>query len=466
MKELSIKNGLSPNTVTNILMIAWLITLPFGSNIGAVSLGILTVYPNLVITLLLFCYVPFTFLKWNSIMKIIFLFNLLWLGFAIIWVVKYGKNDDAIFDIRSLMMQLIFSGVLFSLNSKLKWEQVKNNFSVGFTCFLVVLLVFGWLEFYTGNHFSGALTVKLSNLTPQNMHYAPAFIYDNQNDFLVYLLMLFLFTKFFNNKFQENLSAQLIVLFSLLIFSLYADSRIMLRVAIIVILITVLRHMTVKQFVKNAFTLHLPKLIMVSVALCFSIVLIIKKPITLGPKYQNPKVFAAKGLVTVTKKEGKFVLKPLDSLYSKAQIDSISEHSLLVRLDSYGTRMNFINNGIDFIKKHPIVGIGPGQYKTLHRQAKVVYPTGSNISAHNFPIEIISQYGIFGWGYFGILLYFFIQIVKRRKEFSIWILLSIPLFLIISVIPSSFLYLDLLWMFAPLLCILLEDKNRTVALPV
>ena len=191
MKELSLTNSFSPNSLTNILMILWLLTLPFGSNIGALSLGILTVYPNLVITLLLFCYVPFTFLKWNKIMKIIFLFNLLWLGVAIVWVIKYGKNDDAIFDIRSLMMQFLFCGVLFSLNSKLTWKQVKNNFSIGFTSFLVILLVFGWIEFYSGNHFSGDLTVKLSNLTPQNMHYAPAFIYDNQNDFLVYLVMLF-----------------------------------------------------------------------------------------------------------------------------------------------------------------------------------------------------------------------------------------------------------------------------------
>ncbi len=443
-------------------MVLWLLTMPFGSYIGSISLGFITLYPNLIFTGLLFAYVPVTFMKWGMSMRFIFLFNLCWLVYAVIWVYVYGKNDDAIFDIRSLMMQLLFCGVLFSLSCKLSWVQLRYNFSGGFVSFLCVLLVFGWLEFYTGNHFSGVLTQKLSNMVPQNMHYAPAFIYDNQNDFLVYLAMIFLFTKIFSIKFKLNLSTQLLVLFSLLLFALYADSRIVIRLGIVLIFITLYKHAKVGSFLKNAFKLHANKLIIFLIGFSFSLLLLLNKPITLGPKYQNPKFFAAKGLVTVAKKNGKFILKPLDSLYSKKQIDSISEHSLLVRLDSYGTRLNFFKNGIEFIKKHPIIGVGPGQYKTLHRQSNVLFPTGSNISAHNFPIEIISQYGIFGWGYFGILLYIFIQIVKRRKGFSIWVLLSIPIFLVISLIPSSFLYLDVCWLFTPCLLMVLQNNNMSV----
>jgi len=124
----------------------------------------------------------------------------------------------------------------------------------------------------------------------------------------------------------------------------------------------------------------------------------------------------------------------------------------LKKLSSTTVRKNLIYNGFDIIKSHPILGIGPGQFRVLHKDGRVKHNTESVVNPHNYIIELIAQYGVFGWLYFsflGVLFFIQIKICAKTKE-NYWILSLIPVFLFYSLSPSSFLVLDINWIFISL----------------
>lgn len=170
------------------LFLAWLITLPFGSKIGSVSIGFMTIYPNFIFTILLVPTCFFSFRKWNNLSKISTIFMALWLVYATAYTFSHGKQSEALFDVRSLFMQMNFCIVLFSVFNLLNWEHFIRNLIIGFRIYFGCILLFGLVEFITGIHFQGTITNQFIDMPIGNVFYAPTFIYDNPNDYLAYTI--------------------------------------------------------------------------------------------------------------------------------------------------------------------------------------------------------------------------------------------------------------------------------------
>jgi hypothetical protein len=210
--------------IVSFLFIGWVLTLPFGSNIIGISIGFLTIYPNLLLALAL---LPFCFIavrKFNRLELMTLGFLLIWMIYAIVSSIK-GISSEAIFDIRSLVMQFMFSFILIGSFHILGQLDFLKIVKLGFRCFLFVLLFSGILEFLTGIHFAGHKTAELLQLPVGNTFYAPMFIYDNQNDYLTYLIFIFLILNTIDKEIQNNFLFQILISLVIFVFSTFADSN-------------------------------------------------------------------------------------------------------------------------------------------------------------------------------------------------------------------------------------------------
>ena len=149
------------------------------------------------------------------------------------------------------------------------------------------------------------------------------------------------------------------------------------------------------------------------------------------------------------------MIKYLDSVNTKSPEGSIN------------LRKNLILNGIDFIKSAPIFGLGPGGFALKIKRNEYQHFIHSHTSPHNFPIEIVSEFGVFGWCYFGMLAFLFLKIMRLHKFISfnqkvafIFIFASL---LFLWMMPSAYLYLSIHWLFLPLLLIqLLQIQEKSI----
>lgn len=187
-----------------ILLLTWLLTLPFGSNLFQFSLGFLTIYPNLILTLALFPFALVTIKKWRGFELLLVIFLFIWTITEIFIVGKSEVSKEAVFDIRSLLMQFLYATTLIGVFKFVGKEGFYKILITGLRCFLFILLLTGIIEFLTGIHFAGNKTADLLNLPVGNIFYAPMFIYDNPNDYLTYLIFIFLLSNLFDEKLRAN----------------------------------------------------------------------------------------------------------------------------------------------------------------------------------------------------------------------------------------------------------------------
>jgi hypothetical protein len=438
------------------LFLLWILTLPFGSNLFNYSIGFMTLYPNLILTFLLF---PFALLgkkKWDFFEYIIIAFLFFWFISEIIIANRIGLSNEAIFDIRSLLLQFFFASTLIGVFKFIGIQSFLNTLIIGFRCFLFILLLSGVIEFSTGIHFAGYKTNELLNLPVGNIFYAPMFIYDNPNDYLTYLIFIFLMLNLFDEKLRNHYFLKVIIALVIFFFSVYADSnfaKIISAGILIFCSFEIIRTYFQWVFLKVA----LPYL---SVTF-FLIITVVSNPIFLGPKYKNGAKYRLNGISIIEEKNNQ-----LKVLTAKESLSISKQKKVIQYLDSVNTkspdgssnlRKNLILNGIDFIKSAPVFGIGPGGFalKLKHNQQK--YYVHTHLSPHNFPIEIISQYGLFGWLYFIFLIIIISQIIQLRHKLDrnhiiafTLVFLAIPF---LWMMPSAFLYLNIHWLFLPLLLI-------------
>jgi hypothetical protein len=416
----------------------------------------MTLYPNLILTFLLF---PFALLgkkKWDFFEYIIIAFLFFWFISEIIIANRIGLSNEAIFDIRSLLLQFFFASTLIGVFKFIGIQSFLNTLIIGFRCFLFILLLSGVIEFSTGIHFAGYKTNELLNLPVGNIFYAPMFIYDNPNDYLTYLIFIFLMLNLFDEKLRNHYFLKVIIALVIFFFSVYADSnfaKIISAGILIFCSFEIIRTYFQWVFLKVA----LPYL---SVTF-FLIITVVSNPIFLGPKYKNGAKYRLNGISIIEEKNNQ-----LKVLTAKESLSISKQKKVIQYLDSVNTkspdgssnlRKNLILNGIDFIKSAPVFGIGPGGFalKLKHNQQK--YYVHTHLSPHNFPIEIISQYGLFGWLYFIFLIIIISQIIQLRHKLDrnhiiafTLVFLAIPF---LWMMPSAFLYLNIHWLFLPLLLI-------------
>jgi hypothetical protein len=451
--------------LTTILFIAWSITLPFGSNLLGISIGPLTIYPNLIFTLVLAPLGILSFKKWNKLEVSILGFLFLWLLFAIFQGQKSGFLKEEIFDIRSLIMQFLVAVVLIGTYHSLGKQQFLKFTVIGFRCFLFILLSAGIVEFLTGIHFAGTKTQELLELPVGNNFYAPMFIYDNQNDYLTYLIFTFLTLNLFDEKLRSNIYLQLLFSVIIFVFANYADSNFakIVSFGMIVLQIGILNY---QQFQKKKVFDFLPYF----VAFVLLIITVFTNSLFLGPKYENSANYRLNGVQIVNKEKGK-----MEVISAKEKLSKSEQNQVIAHLDSANTkspegaanlRKNLILNGIDFIKSATVFGLGPGGFALKIKRNEHKHFIHTHTSPHNFPIEIISEFGVFAWTYFVLILIVFVAIIKLHKLISnahkiafLQLLIALPF---LWMMPSAYLYLTIHWLFLPLLLIqllLIQEKS-------
>ena len=114
------------------------------------------------------------------------------------------------------------------------------------------------------------------------------------------------------------------------------------------------------------------------------------------------------GIISSDAATGELLLtgKPLKAfLYSKGgkQENGVA---LAEKLNSNDVRKNQFLNGLDYLEKSRFMGLGAGGFQASNLKKMNKYPDNGVVGAHNFMIEILSQYGIlifsllasmFGW---------------------------------------------------------------------
>ena len=451
--------------LTTILFISWLLTLPFGSNLLGISLGPLTIYPNLILTLILAPLGILSFKKWSKLEISILGFLFIWLLFAIFQGQENGFLREEIFDIRSLIMQFFVAVVLVGTYHSLGKHQFLKFTIIGFRCFLFTLLVAGILEFLTGIHFAGTKTQELLDLPVGNNFYAPMFIYDNQNDYLAYLIFIFLVLNLFDEKLRNNNYLQLLFSLVIFVFANYTDSNFakILSFAIIVLQLLILIYRQIQK--KKVFDF-----LSYFVAFVLLAITVFTNSLFFGPKYENSANYRLNGVQIVNQEKGK-----MEVIEAKEKLSESEQSQVIAYLDSVNSkspegsvnlRKNLILNGIDFIKTAPVFGLGPGGFALKIKRNEHKHFIHTHTSSHNFPIEIISEFGVFAWIYFAIILIVLVAISKLHKFISsvhkialLQLLIALPF---LWMMPSAYLYLTIHWLFLPLLLIqllLIQEKS-------
>ena len=452
--------------LASYLFLFWLLTLPFGANLLPISLGFLTIYPNFILT---FCLLPFAFLsfkKWSKLEISVHGFLFLWLLFSIFQGQKIGFPREVIFDIRSLLLQFLFAVALISVYHFIEKKQFIRVLIIGLRSFLLILLSAGIFEFLTGIHFAGTKTQELLELPVGNIFYAPLFIYDNPNDYLTYLLFAFGMLVVFDEKLQNNRILQLLISTLIFVFAVYADSNFakLLSAGMIGFNSILMLFASLKN---HSFRTYFPY----AIALILLAITIFTNTLFFGPKYENSANYRLNGVQIVNKEKGK-----MEVISAKEKLSKSEQNQVIAYLDSANTkspegaanlRKNLILNGIDFVKSAPIFGLGPGGFALKIKRDEHQHFIHTHTSPHNFPIEIISEFGVFGWCYFGILTFLFLKIISFRKSISfnqkvafIFIFASLPF---LWMMPSAYLYLSIHWLFLPLLLIqLLQIQEKSI----
>ncbi len=410
------------------IFLLWMITLPFGSNLGGISLGFFTIYPSFVLLLLLFLRFIWTFQKWNIGLKSYTFFLIFWVFYAVsslYWAETIGIEEWK-FDVKSLIMQLLTVSTLFGAFYFFGKDKFFQLFNSGLVAFLIVLIIAGYYEFYTGNHILGHFTDKMmSENEVRPFFYAPSFVYDNPNDFLVYYNIVLAILTFQYRKGRHRAWLLLIAVFTGIIFGLYADARLML-VTDIILLIWIL----IRTFIDYFDSLKSFRYWMIPLSLILMTIVYVKSEKFFGPKY-------VEGNYTT---EGIYEVFPLPD----------------TSVNSIDVRKNLLSNGMDMIAEQPLTGVGAGQFRYRHAEKLVNKDTGTVQGPHNFTVEVLSQYGIIGWLLFIFLFVAFAGTFSRfwsakRNYYHLLILFVIyPLF---SLTPSSFLYMDINWIFLSFLII-------------
>ena len=461
-------------TIIKWIFLGWLITLPFGSSlflfdIGTEKTGYFTLYPSLFLAFILLFITPWVYKLWGGIEKISIAFLGLWMASSFLYIDPFDISEYALFDIRSLIIQFIYCVGLVNAYYVLKLD-FKPNLIIGLKVFLFILILFGVFEFSTGIHFESDKTAEMTTLVIGKHFNAPMFLYGNQNNYLVYIIFIFLSLSLFDEKIQKNNYLLLLISGLILIFSIYADSKFSKIISLVLI-----AYFLVGIVKGNYSFLKFNKLYPYFISILLLSITLLVNPIFFGPKFKNSAQYRLNEINIIEKDSlGKInVVKAREKLSKKDQSELVS-HMDSVRTKGPGNskniRKNLILNGLDYIRMNPILGLGPGGYeeRTIAKgQKKYV---DHQISPHNFPIEVISKFGVFGWGYFVLLFWLSLKIIstkhieaKNNKGIFILLLIALP---VLWLMPASYLFLDthkLLIPFILLFSIIHDKKSDTKA---
>ena len=443
----------------------WFLLFPFDAYILPISIGFMTLYPFLILTLLLFASSFFTpkklelkpYLKW----ALIFFISIALWGIVMYNFVE-GKSE-AKFEIRSLVMQALCITLIFQTFRIIgSTEFFKRIFQLSIILFIGLSLI-GWFEFFTGIHIQGLHTEKLLKLPAGNITYSPVFIYDNSNTFLCYLFSLAIIILISKPEKRLRFIEVSSIIFQVLFFSIIADSRFGKIISIALFVFYAFSFIDLSFILKRINYLKAGAFIFACTLCVFAF-----NPVYWGPIWKNGKEYKLNAIMGIIDFNGKPQFIPSDSLvkqYGKEKILlAMDTFELQGKSNSNLTRKNLLLNGAWMIQQHPIMGLGPGQYSWYTKNKLTPYETGTVDSPHEGLTELVSQYGIpFTLFFFFVIVLTFLQFMKQKKfnlfNTSQWVF-CLGLFWIIAAMPSAWLVLNCGWI---LIAILLLSPEKEIS---
>lgn len=439
--------ALSEKIITIIFSLL-LVTLPFGAKIFAFSIGFMTLYPFLLILLLLSFFGLFHLNRIKSkIERYTLILLLTWFFYAFIFYFFIEGKHDAIIDIRSITLMGLTTFVFIWVKNFLGIKKWMSALSFLFKLVYFLLVIVSFLEIKTGIHFAGNFTEKISSLPISSLYYTPIFLYDNPNTLSGYVILLGILVILTNIKSSKNLYFIWLVIGLNAFISHISAARLgELSSYIFIIWFTVIsltRVIKKEYWEKNIFKI---KLSFLSISFLFICILFLPK--YFGPiwqfDYEPEEKWVTANPILKEVNESSYIIKLDEAKY-------MNKDTLEDRFSSVKIRTGLLLNGLNMLENSNYLGVGPGQNRFLHTKKQVVYYTKTNRSPHFWLIEILSQYGILIFlGYVGLLIFVFIAALRfLQKDFylSSLIIISLLIFLIASLLPSSFLILDINWVF-------------------
>jgi len=445
----------------SLIFTIWFLLFPFDAFIFPVSIGFMTVYPYLFLTVFLF-----GFLLWRCSLTRLVRYQKYALGiffllmlYAVCYLPFVANFKSGLMDVRSMILQAFTVGIIFLtfqyLGRKAFVDLIFKLSTLVFTFYSLI----AWLEYYTGIHIAGRHTEKLLHYTIGNITYAPVFIYDNPNTFLVYLFATAFIIFLVKPAILKSLKWSFAILFTLLFFALIADSRIGKYLSEALIVYSVVSYLIInKSFLRQFYFRWMTFLI------ALLLIVIFTHPIFLGPIWKKRDEYLLKSIVTVRFEAGKPIFSPADSVATEVGIKKFAEafnkYNSENIMSSDIVRQHLIENGLFLIKQKPLTGVGPGQYAHLSNIGKLPKVTGTVNSPHEMLTELGSQYGI------PMLLLFLLSFLfatirawklsfGQRWKFFQWLMLAVFSFGI-GAMPSAWFVLNGGWLLLAILFVSVE----------
>jgi hypothetical protein len=316
-----------------------------------------------------------------------------------------------------------------------------------------------WLEYYTGIHLAGRHTEKLLLYPIGNITYAPVFIYDNPNTFLVYLFATAFIIFLVKPSILKSFKWSFAILFTLLFFALIADSRIGKYLTEALILYSIVNYLLINKSFLRQFYFRWMLFLIASL-----LIVLFTHQIFFGPIWKKRDEYVLKSITTVRLDAGKPIFSPADSVAAQVGIKkftkAFNQYNSKNTMSSDVVRQHLIENGLFLINQKPITGVGPGQYAHLSNLGKLPKTTGTVNSPHEMLTELGSQYGMPMLLLF-LLSFLFAAIrawkisVSQRWKFFQWSM--IVLFSLgIGAMPSAWFVLNGGWLLIAILIVSVE----------
>lgn len=451
---------ISNKKAISILFYLLVLTFPFGSSILHISLGFFTLYPFLFLLAFLFLIgLPKYKIIRHKIEKYAIWLMCFWLVYALISCFFIKSFSDALIDIRSIIVMLMVTYVLIWIKNffGIKWfiQKIDLLFKIIFF-FLLAVAIF---EINTGIHFAGYFTHQLIKFPIGNVTYSPVFLYDNPNNFFVFLILvgsIALIADAFIKRSKMFFGVFLMSIFYISFVSSVRTGEIMGYFISCLILIYFLIQLKSKLFIKK----YRLQLYASGSVIALFIISVISLPLYFGPIWQ-PK---QQENVQLTKNKKLKNVNELSTLIDMKYVPLLNKEVLDNHFDSKKIRLALFINGWYMLKNSHYLGVGPGQYRYLSRIDKKKYYTKTNIGPHCWFVEILSEYGVIIFLAYLLLIAWsaamILRFYKKDNYAAAVVLVAGIVFLLSGILPSDFIVLNINWIFVAIFIAIISDLKN------
>jgi hypothetical protein len=454
MKLFSNIQSIEKESLYKILLFILIFSFPFSAKLPILNLGFMSIYAFrffIVVAAVLLLYHKDFKLPVKRVSKILLVFVAYLLFYSLIsllWV----------HDMKSALQHLSFNiwaiGIVLVIFSLLK--RTANSLRIVYIAWMSAFLplaALALMEIHAVVHFDGSFIAQLNDFDFVRMtFFSPFTTLTNPNDYATYIILsLSIFALFFQRK--NSLFLLLIVALSLYIIY-YTRSNIgRFSLYYIVFLFGMLLfYLTLTKKTIKHLKLIPSRLILSPVFIIFIVFASVvyatfsNKMVVFSNNYPTQNHF-----VELPKnKEG--ILRIFQN--KKHHSPSMEKKANAFQSTSFNIRKNLAVNGLHLSKQSAFLGIGAGQFIHFHNLGKVPKKLNVNTNPHNFTIELLSQYGLIPvlmWLSFLFMTTFFalshvLQKSKRQiHQVAVFLLFVIPLYLLVSNSPSSFISFPINW---------------------